>query len=229
MEFENDFLIEDKQNKGKKNTFKILLNILIAIVGVMCVITIVFYTIFFQIRVIGVSMQPTYNELLSIDEDPDTSPYQDVVVVNRFYKGNNGDVIIIKTASKNLIKRLIAKAGQTLVLKRIGTDEYFKFYVDNQELDEKYLGENYKNMDSQYFNQFRNVDGAVVGMDEDGNLQASLVIPDGHVFALGDNRGNSADSLTYGPFEESQVLGTVAMSYKYNENIFVGIWHAIFG
>lgn len=231
MNFENDFLDTNtqyqKQNKNKG--FKIFFNILLVVLGLICIFIVAFYAVFYQVKVIGVSMQPTYNELLSKDEDPETSIYQDVVVVNRHYKGDNGNVIIIKRSTKTLIKRQIAKGKQTLVLRQVLGENLYEFYLDGQKLNESYIGDNYLKMDGSYFNKFKQLENVVVSVNLDGTLQGSLLIPEGYVFALGDNRGDSSDSLIYGPFSTESVAGTVVFSYKYNENLLIGIGNLLFG
>ena len=231
MEFENNFLDTNTKYKtqGKNKVFKIFVNVSLVSLGIICVSIVAFYSVFYQVKVIGVSMKPTYNELLSKDDDPETSIYKDVVVVNRHYKGDNGNIIIIKRATKTLIKRQIAKGGQTLTLKQILGENLYEFYLDGEKLNESYIGDNYFEMNNSYFSRFISLDGVVVSTNLDGTIQASLDIPDGYVFALGDNRGDSTDSLIYGPFSNESIAGTVVFSYKYNENIIIGIGNLIFG
>lgn len=43
----------------------------------------------------------------------------------------------------------------------------------------------------------------------DGLYAAEIPVPAGHVYVLGDNRGPSVDSLTYGPVAEDRLVGRV--------------------
>jgi len=51
------------------------------------------------------------------------------------------------------------------------------------------------------------LDAAAVSLDSCGPDQASLTIPDGKVFVLGDNRASSIDSREFGPIDHTAILG----------------------
>ena len=79
---------------------------------------------------------------------------------------------------KDLIKRVVGIAGDTIEA-RDGT-----VYVNGEPLDESYLA-----------------DGVVTS-----NLERQT-IPAGHVFVMGDNRGDSADSRVFGPIDADLIVG----------------------
>ena len=99
----------------------------------------------------------------------------DYLIINRMaYKFNEpkkGDIIVFKTnllqedgSPKDLVKRVIAVGGDHIKI------EDSKVYVNDKLLDEPYIHDNYT----------------------EGNID--MVIPEGEVFAMGDNREKSLDS-----------------------------------
>lgn len=113
----------------------------------------------------------------------------DRVLVNkvsyRVHDIHRGDVIVFErppgqpqSEIKDLIKRVVGLPGETIE-SRDGI-----VYIGGQRLEESYL--------------------------EDGVTTTNLrrrVIPAGHVFVMGDNRDDSADSRVFGPIDEDLVVG----------------------
>lgn len=122
----------------------------------------------------------------------------DRVVVNklsyRLHDVNRGDVIVFRRPGhasesliKDLIKRVVATEGErvTLVDGRV--------YIDGQLLSEPYT---------------RGAETLPCGADEIGLGQADgMVVPDGHVLVMGDNRLHSHDGRCFGPIDEDLIIG----------------------
>jgi signal peptidase I len=113
----------------------------------------------------------------------------DRVLVNKLsYKlhdVNRGDLVVFERPEnqpesdiKDLIKRVIGLPGETIEA-REGV-----VFIDGEQIDEPYL-----------------VDGVTTD-----NLPRQE-IPDGHLFVMGDNRGDSADSRVFGPIDEDTIVG----------------------
>lgn len=115
--------------------------------------------------------------------------------------GNNpatGDIIVFKSElttatgqNKLLIKRVIAVGGDTIAI------HGGVVYLNGEALDEEYTKDGYTNTE----------------MDE-------ITVPEGYVFAMGDNRQNSADSRDsrIGCVEEGLILGkAVVRLFPFNK------------
>ncbi len=199
----------------------------------------VFSVIFIKAQVIGISMQPLFNSKLEQSlnpEDYENSIYQDVAFANRFDKGTNGDIVLLEieelsnseTSSNVIIKRIIASGGQRVTLRR-ETDGYYYYYVSNninelgEKLNEPYVSkENRTGMNVNYYNTFC-TKAPVLHYTDDG-MGAYIVVPQGQIFVLGDNRPLSKDSHIFGCVKTEQVLGKVSFYYAYNENFITFVW-----
>lgn len=116
----------------------------------------------------------------------------DYLIINRMaYKFNEpkkGDIIVFKTnllqengKPKDLVKRVIAVSGDHIKI------EDSKVYVNDKLLDEPYIHDNYT----------------------EGNID--MVIPEGEVFTMGDNREQSLDSRyeNVGLIDDKDIMGKV--------------------
>lgn len=118
-----------------------------------------------------------------------TLQHADTLFVNRFmYTPENGDVIIFRPHTNpevHYVKRVIATEGQEVNIDpREG-----KVYVDGVELNETYIDEPL------------NSPGKAV--------KYPYIIPEDHVYVLGDNRNNSQDSRAIGAVHEDSIVGKV--------------------
>ena len=97
-----------------------------------------------------------------------------------------GDIIIFKypgDKKTDYIKRCVAVEGQTVELK--GRTLYVNGVAQNESYAKYYHGSNF----------------------------GPYIVPEGHIFMMGDNRDNSADSRVWGPLPKSLILGKAMFIY----------------
>jgi signal peptidase I len=113
----------------------------------------------------------------------------DRVLVNklsyRLHDVRRGDLVVFErppsepdSTIKDLIKRVVALEGETIE-ERDG-----ELYIDGRLLEEPYLDD---------------------GVDSRNLVRT--VVPEGHVFVMGDNRGASRDSRFFGPIDTELIVG----------------------
>jgi signal peptidase I len=114
----------------------------------------------------------------------------------RLHEPRRGDVVVLRMPERGpelLIKRVIALAGETIDI-RDG-----QVYIDGAALDEPYV------------------------LQRTSGKSVPVVVPQGHVFVMGDNRGASNDSRSFGPVPQDRIVGRAWVSYWPPE--FVGLVH----
>ncbi len=114
-----------------------------------------------------------------------------VIISNLMYEAQKGDIVVVDKNNyfdKPIIKRVIATEGDKVFIDYSTGD----VYVNDELLDEDYIYEK-------------------ITPSNKENLD--IIVPDGHVFLLGDNRNNSGDSRQSGTFDEALLLGEVMFRY----------------
>lgn len=129
----------------------------------------------------------------------------DRVLVNKLsydlHDVNRGDILVFEAPAsarsdgiEDLVKRAVALPGETIT-----SDGDGGLLVDGRELDEPYLP-------SGTVSTFTDIPPGC-GTPADGS--AGCVVPAGHVFMMGDNRGASKDSRVFGPIDVDTIVGRV--------------------
>lgn len=159
-------------------------------VGVAIIIAVFLRTFFFSSYIVdGESMMPTLENgnLLIINK-----------VVDEIDDLNLFDVIVFHASSKDdYVKRIIGLPGDTIEYKND------ILYVNNKAIQEPYL-EKYK----------KKIKGQKLTNDFTlKSITENEVVPENHIFVLGDNRQESYDSRYFGFVPIDNVVGKVNLRY----------------
>lgn len=179
-ENDNNLNEHETQPQKKPSTIENVFEWLDSIVVSLCIVIFVFTVLLGKVEVSGKSMMDT---LKNGDQ---------LIITGYNYTPKRGDIVIISRNSSNteegklyadkpLVKRIVALGGQTVEIK----DGYL--YVDGEKQIESYAKT----------------------MTEDNGFIGKQTVPEGYVFVLGDNRGDSADSRIIGFIDENYILGKV--------------------
>lgn len=174
----------------KKNTvLDEILDWVEAFVFAIFIVTLVFIFLFRSVVVEGKSMQPTLHDA------------ERLILTHFNYTPERGDIIVANSPAlnKTIIKRCIGVAGDTVVIDY----ENNSVTVNGDKLDESYLGEPMRLLD--YFDK--------TYMTSDTTFEYH--VPEGCVFALGDNRNESRDSRdsAVGFIDCDDVLGKAVLRF----------------
>lgn len=130
---------------------------------------------------------------------------------------HRGDVIVFKyprDLSKHYVKRVIGLPGDRLKM----VDK--QIYINGQPLTENYT--NYRRRPGEYLDafhqQFPPIPGKrMAGIEDDWYVNYvqgdEIVVPQGHYFAMGDNRDNSSDSRYWGFVPRQNIVGKGLIIY----------------
>ncbi|HJV44112.1 MAG TPA: signal peptidase I [Bacillota bacterium] len=100
-----------------------------------------------------------------------------------------GEIVVFHaTKERDYIKRVIAVGGDKIEVKND------QLYINDKPVDEPYLNEYRKQAHEQ-------------GVPLTGDFDRPIVVPNGEIFAMGDNRRNSKDSRIIGTVKLEEVVG----------------------
>jgi signal peptidase I len=120
----------------------------------------------------------------------------------QFGSPKQGDIVTFydpEIPSRVLIKRVIATGGQTVDLVDGAV------FVDGVALSEPYVRIDPATGEAEVSEPLSTASGV--------SISYPYTVPEGHVWVMGDNRTNSADSRYFGPIEESSVFGHGVFTY----------------
>lgn len=109
--------------------------------------------------------------------------------VYRFTEPERRDIVVFDSVDEGddqtLIKRVVGVAGDEIQV------QSGVLYVNGEEQEEPYLND----------------------ADQSRGFYGPTVVPEGHIFVMGDNRGNSADSRVFGPLPLENLKGEAFMRF----------------
>jgi len=178
---------------------------------------IIFSSVTVECVVIGSSMQPTFNENIKAGND--------VVYVNSM---NNeygfGDIVVIDIDDTDpIIKRVIGVGGDVIDI-LFNEDYGYKIEINGKLIEEDYLKYDYEqpdpNMQDGVASTYLRFHTELKDQFPELFVDGKLVVPDGEVFVLGDNRHDSKDSTYYGTFSEQEIVGKVELVRYHDQSEF---------
>ncbi len=174
----------------KQELLDYLLYFLRVFLSVAIVYVLIRWTVFDVIGISGKSMFPTYNtsDIIYIDQ-----------LTPKFGSYQRGDVVVLKSPPdisgkrELFIKRVIGLPGEKVVTEEGQVFIYNADYPDGVQLNElAYLDAS--------VNTFKNLNSG-------GQRYEERVLDKDQYFVMGDNRGGSADSRSFGAISKKDILG----------------------
>lgn len=139
-----------------------------------------------------------------------------------------GDVFVFhypKDPSIDYIKRVIGVPGDTIRY------ESKKLFINNQELSQSYLGEYEYQLNAdlslkakEFLETNNNLSHSILIHDIPSDT-IEFTVPEGHYFAMGDNRDNSSDSRVWGFVPDHLLVGKAFVIWlNFNDFNRIGSW-----
>jgi len=175
-------------------------------------------TQYIDVKVSGSSMQPTINNEWTILQ----SYKEDTVFIDVREECNRGDIIVLDKDDRYIIKRLIGNSNDRINIIRNELTSEIELYVNGILVIEDYVV--YKDGLEVTLTNFEALKDGTLGMPELFNELGELIVPEGQIFYLGDNRGFSRDSSIEGPISKENLVGKVEIIIPYGltfTNVFV--------
>ncbi len=217
--------------RGKRIFFNFIGAILMAtfvIAGFFSLVHVVFNIVYLRTNVYQFSMYPTINSgVSSVDEKGDT------VYINRFAPYLPGDIVVAEAKTwgisdgKYVIKRLIAMPNDEFYIQKDEDNLTYNLIVNGSIL----YSRNYSALEdddvSRYYSQYLTYmdmhESSVI--EKDG--QKLLKMHDDEYFLMGDNWGNTLDSLSRGPIGKKSIVGKVELIVDVRDNVPVNVFKFI--
>lgn len=182
---ENEQTVMQEAPKKKDSALVELYSLLHDMVYILAVICVVFL---FAVRLVGVNGDSMFSTLHNNDF---------LVLQNRLLTTSYqyGDIIVATvpsfSTSEPIVKRVIATEGQTVDI-HYDLNGIGRVSVDGKELEETYINE-------------------PMNLNKCADMDRHVVVPEGQIFVMGDNRNHSADSRIIGCVDVRYVLGKVQL------------------
>lgn len=163
-----------------------------AIAIAVILVLIIRWLLFMPFIVDGPSMEPNFltGERVIVNK-----------VLYKFREPHRGEVIVfhVPEEGRNFIKRVIGVPGDKI---RYEGDD---LYVNDQKVDETYLKEAIEQAHSE--GQLYNNGSLGSSPNFPNERFTEDVVPEGHIFVMGDHRNNSKDSRMIGFVDQDEVIG----------------------
>ena len=187
-----------------------------------------FFVVYARTDVKGSSMAPTLNEFYSQTGEID------VVYINRFNKGNVGDIIVLDLRKHTdfgeyVIKRLVAVGGDIVNIEFDERNLQYNLVVNGEIVQSKPNQNGGYNTYHSFVNYITdNRQDITRVIKNEHNEVEGVQVKEGEVFILGDNWDGSKDSSLVGPVLKKSIVGRVDIVVKPYKNEILTILKRIF-
>ncbi|MBO5954867.1 MAG: signal peptidase I [Clostridia bacterium] len=213
-----------------KNIFSSILVVLIFFFCFISLVNISFYLLYIETPVKGFSMRPTLNINVT---DPEADG--DIIYINQYTEVNRNDIVVAKVDWHEdlIIKRVVGVPGDKIEIKDENT--HYGLYVNDSlvytkernGVNEPFNKTGTNGYYGYYLAFLENEDYGpsgknIIQSDESGKY---IKLGEYDYFLMGDNWGQTTDSIFKGPEKASSFIGKVDLIVDVtNDNLFVQTW-----